>query len=253
MKAYLDKQRQFWNVDPQTSKFGRVDTVSKSEAEYDRWADEHFARLCSGVSFTPDDAILEIGCGVGRLLQKMQMQPHRRLIGVDISANMIELTRQQLVADARTELYVNSGADLSMIASGSIDFCYSNDVFIHIADIDVVRGYFKEVARVLKPDALFRFNVRRLDLNSMFSNSPGGLLAKLLHLVSSRHLHRYAPGTEGFSGIMFRPREVRRIADSCGLSLLDAAATLDPSGGGFLWCDCGRPKGSMLHDNPERP
>ena len=251
MKTYLDKQRQFWNVDPQTSKFGRVDTVSRSEAEYNKWADEHFSQLCSGINFNSDNAILEIGCGVGRLLHKMQTKPHRRLVGVDISANMIELTRQQLTPDARTELYVNSGADLSMITSGSIDFCYANDVFIHIAEIDVVRAYFTEVARVLKSCALFRFNVRRLVLNAMFSNSPGGLLAKLSYLFSSRHLHSYVPGVEGFSGIMFRPRDIRRIANSCGLTLTKANAVPDPSGGGFLWCDCGT-RGSAQYDNLER-
>ena len=41
MKSYLDKQRQFWNVDPITSKFGRVDTVSADEVEYDRLAETH--------------------------------------------------------------------------------------------------------------------------------------------------------------------------------------------------------------------
>ena len=52
MKTYLDKQRQFWNVDPITSKFGRVDTVGADEIEYDRMADRHFERICSEVDIS---------------------------------------------------------------------------------------------------------------------------------------------------------------------------------------------------------
>ena len=91
MKSYLDKQRQFWNVDPITSKFGRVDTVSADEVEYDRLAETHFEQICSGVELRDSSTILEIGCGVGRLLSRMQRLPHAQLIGVDISSNMIDL------------------------------------------------------------------------------------------------------------------------------------------------------------------
>src|SRR5436189_1574975 len=107
MNAYLDKQREFWNVDPRSSKFGRVDTVSSSEQEYEKLADEHFNYICSDVHFADDTVILEIGCGVGRLLARMQRLPHIKLSGVDISANMIDLARQSTVADGRLDLFVN--------------------------------------------------------------------------------------------------------------------------------------------------
>ena len=145
MKSYLDKQRQFWNVDPITSKFGRVDTVSADEVEYDRLAETHFEQICSRVNID-SSTILEIGCGVGRLLSRMQRLPHAQLIGVDISSNMIDLSRKNLLRDSRLHLFVNSGADLSMIASESVDFCYANDVFIHIADVNVVVSSRKSLA-----------------------------------------------------------------------------------------------------------
>lgn len=242
VKAYLENQRQFWNVDPITSRFGRVDTVSASESEYATLANEHFSKICAGIHFSPELSILEIGCGVGRLLSKMQSQPHRLLIGVDISSNMIDLCRQRVPEDSRTKLFVSSGADLSMIPTQSVDFCYSNDVFIHIADIDVIRSYFNEIVRVLKPGALFRFNVRELNINRMFSNSPGGILAKISHLLQNRHLHRYLPGTEGFSGIMFRPRDLHSIARDRELKVWTISKAPDPSGGGFLWCDYEKPR-----------
>ena len=241
MKAYLDKQRQFWNADPTTSKFGRVDTVSASEEAYNRMAEQHFEHICSNVQFSGDCTILEIGCGLGRLLSRMQRLPHANLIGVDISCNMIELARQNVAADSHLQLFVNSGADLPMIDSYSVDFCYSNDVFIHIADISVVTSYLKEISRILKPHGLFRFNVRKLDVNRMFSNSLGGLNGKASYLLGLRTgIQRYRPGMEGFSGLMFRRRDVRTVASAAGLSARRIISLPGPGGAGFLWCDCTR-------------
>jgi SAM-dependent methyltransferase len=238
MKNYLDQQRQFWNVDPITSKFGRVDTVSADEVEYDRLAEAHFEQICSRIELSDSSTILEIGCGVGRLLSRMQRLPHAQLIGVDISSNMIDLSRKNLLRDSRLHLFVNSGADLSMIASERVDFCYANDVFIHIADVNVVVSYFEEVARILKQGGLFRFNVRELDINGMFSNSVGGLIAKASYLLGLRSgVYQYSAGNEGFSGLMFRRRELAGVARAAGL-IAQLSTAPDPSGGRFLWCDC---------------
>jgi hypothetical protein len=57
MKSYLDKQRQFWNVDPITSKFVRVDTVSADKVENDRLAETHFEQICSGVELRDSSTI----------------------------------------------------------------------------------------------------------------------------------------------------------------------------------------------------
>jgi cyclopropane fatty-acyl-phospholipid synthase-like methyltransferase len=86
MKTYLDKQRQFWNVDEITSKFGRVDTVSADETEYERLAEQHFEQIRAEVKLSYSSTILEIGCGVGRLLSRIQQLPHAKFIGVDISS-----------------------------------------------------------------------------------------------------------------------------------------------------------------------
>jgi SAM-dependent methyltransferase len=239
MKSYLDKQREFWNVDPIMSKFGRVDTVSADEIEYDRMAERHFEQICADVKLSDSSTILEIGCGVGRLLSRMQRLPHAKLIGVDISSNMIDLSQENLAPDSRLHLFVTSGADLSMIDSDSVDFCYANDVFIHIADVSVVISYFEEVARILKQKGLFRFNVRQLDINRMFSNSLGGLAAKASYLLGLRSgVHQYSPGNEGFSGLKFHRRDLVRIARAAGLIEHRISSDPDPSGGRFLWCDC---------------
>jgi hypothetical protein len=67
MKSYLDMQLQFWKVDPTTSEFGRVDTVSADEVEYAGLAESHFERICSNVMLSE---LYNIGNWVrgGRLL-----------------------------------------------------------------------------------------------------------------------------------------------------------------------------------------
>ena len=82
-------------------------------------------------------------------------------------------------------LAVNSGTDLTMIPDRSVEFACSYAVFIHIHDIAVVRRYLNEVQRILKPSGFFKFNVRRMDVANMFSNSPGGLVAKVLYLIGA--------------------------------------------------------------------
>ena len=53
--------------------------------------------------------------------------------------NMVRFARAAVVNGSNIQLHVNTGADLSMVGDASIDFTYSNDVFIHIADASVVR------------------------------------------------------------------------------------------------------------------
>lgn len=232
---YLDKQRAFWNTDETTSKFGRVDTVSANDEEYERLADEHFQTLREGIEFTAQTAILEIGCGVGRLLGRVATLPHARLIGVDIAANMVALAQ---AAVPSASVHRNSGADISMVETGSVDFAYSNDVFIHIADLAVVRTYLNEVARVLKPGGVFRFNVRALDLEKRFSNSPSGLLAKASYALGLQSgLHFYRPGNYGFSGLYYQRKDLEAVAAHAGLRCRSITLASDPSGGSFYWCD----------------
>lgn len=96
---YLQKQKHFWNVDEQTAKFGRVDTISQTEAEYNRAADEAFETIFSDVRIDSNSTILEIGCGVGRLLSRLLSRTNPgNVIGIDISDSMIQYARDALGA-----------------------------------------------------------------------------------------------------------------------------------------------------------
>src|SRR5258708_2264928 len=109
---YLVEQKAFWNVDEATLRLGRVDTISRSEREYEERADRDFAKVFSGVAerIDSDTTILEIGCGVGRLLTRLlQHTAPKLVIGVDISEAMIAHARTALGTRNNVLLTTNSG------------------------------------------------------------------------------------------------------------------------------------------------
>jgi ubiquinone/menaquinone biosynthesis C-methylase UbiE len=245
---YLQKQKKFWDADEKTSRFDLVDSVSRTEDEYNRRADRDFEILFSGVRITPNWTILEIGCGVGRLLSRLLSRTNPgKVIGVDISEGMIQHARNALGTRDNLTLAVNSGTDLSMIPDRSVDFAYSYAVFIHIHDIAVVQRYLSEVQRVLRPSGFFKFNVRRMDLVKMFSNSPGGLVAKVSYVIGARSPIKEASGQTiaGFSGIHYRERDLRHLVKVAGMEITDAVHMEEQAGPvneGRILCTC-RPRG----------
>ena len=50
--------------------------------------------------------------------------------------------------------------DLAVIPGGEYDFAFSTIVFQHIPSREVVENYVREVSRLLRPGALFKFQVQ---------------------------------------------------------------------------------------------
>jgi len=103
--------------------------------------------------------VLEIGCGAGRLLRALA-GVFGRVDGVDVSGEMIARAREALRDFANASVHRNNGADLAMFAPGQFDFAFSYIVFQHIPSKAVVENYIREVHRVLRPGALFKFQVQ---------------------------------------------------------------------------------------------
>jgi ubiquinone/menaquinone biosynthesis C-methylase UbiE len=104
-------------------------------------------------------SILEIGCGIGRILIPMK-KFFGNVIGIDVSSEMVQLGQKNIKDIPNCVIIENNGIDLSEFQNDSFDFCYSFIVFQHIPEKKVVENYIKEVSRVLKPECLFRFQVR---------------------------------------------------------------------------------------------
>ena len=103
--------------------------------------------------------VLEIGCGAGRLtraLSKVFGEVH----AVDISGEMVAQARQALADRPNTYFYQNNGCDLSVVPPVEFDFAYSAIVFQHIPSREIIENYVREVHRLLRPGALFKFWVQ---------------------------------------------------------------------------------------------
>ena len=103
--------------------------------------------------------VLEIGCGIGRILVPMR-KIFGNVVGIDISSEMVLLGQKYVEHIPNCSIIENNGIDLSEFSDNSFDFCYSFIVFQHIPEKKIVANYIKEVSRILKPDCLFRFQVR---------------------------------------------------------------------------------------------
>ncbi|QEH36938.1 hypothetical protein OJF2_55230 [Aquisphaera giovannonii] len=105
--------------------------------------------------------VLEIGCGAGRMTRYF-LRRVWSLCSIDVSSEMISLAAGRLGRHPNLQLLTGNGLDLSMFADGYFDLAVSYVVFQHIPN-PIVRGYFREIHRVLLPGGVFRGQVARLD------------------------------------------------------------------------------------------
>ncbi len=103
--------------------------------------------------------VLEIGCGVGRVTRALA-NLFGEVHAVDVSGEMVERARKALTSFPHAHVYQNNGMDLSVIPGGDYDFAFSTIVFQHIPSRDVIENYVREVSRLLRPGALFKFQVQ---------------------------------------------------------------------------------------------
>jgi SAM-dependent methyltransferase len=185
----------------------------------EQWSDEEFFR--SGEVAMEEDIlndlgnvcqskdpksmrVIEIGCGAGRMTRAMA-----RFFGevhaVDISPEMVRLARRAVAGMGNAFIYRNNGRDLGVLRGSAwkrlvrsapprFDFAFSSMVFQHIPSRRIVESYVRDVARLLRPGALFKFQVQ---------GNP-------------------RVGTEGkntWVGASFTEKDARDMAERCGFDL----------------------------------
>ncbi|MFZ2161860.1 MAG: tetratricopeptide repeat protein [Sideroxyarcus sp.] len=111
--------------------------------------------------------VLDLGCGTG--LAGVEIAPFaKRLVGVDLSAKMLEQAR------ARNLYQRLEQADLVPMMRGepasSFEVIVAADVFVYLGKLDDV---FAEVKRLLGADGIFAFSVEDCDVSPNQSAVPG--------------------------------------------------------------------------------
>src|SRR5437588_12842397 len=100
--------------------------------------------------------VLEIGCGAGRVTRALA-QLFGEVHAVDVSGEMVRLAQAALAAWPNAFVYQNNGKDLSVVPELTFDFAFSSIVFQHVPSREIIESYVREVHRLLRTGALFKF------------------------------------------------------------------------------------------------
>lgn len=124
---------------------GAGDNVIAGDDEpYYRYKRKKFLELLNSLDFT-GKSVMELGCGPGGNLKVLEKQNISRLIGVDISEDMIRLSRSKL--SPHTELIKIDGEHIPF-EDKSIDMSITATVLQHNTDDRMMKQILKELARV---------------------------------------------------------------------------------------------------------
>ncbi len=163
----LENMRRDWDARARENAFYYVNTARQD------WTQEEFFRsgeqtvleeiltdmgnICQGI-FPSRMKVLEIGCGAGRVTQALSCI-FGEVYGVDVSGEMIRVAREALADRPNVHLFQNNGMDLAVVGDVRFDFAFSSIVFQHIPSREIIENYVREVRRLLRPGALFKFQV----------------------------------------------------------------------------------------------
>jgi cyclopropane fatty-acyl-phospholipid synthase-like methyltransferase len=113
--------------------------------------------VLDGLDVSPRWRVLEIGCGVGRLLRPLAGRV-ARIVGVDVSGGMLDRARDYCEGLPNVELELTDGS-LDFLPDAGFDFAFSHIVFQHLPRKAYAQRYFRDAFRVLAPGGIFRVQV----------------------------------------------------------------------------------------------
>lgn len=164
----LRKMREDWDQRAKENARYYVNTATTE------WTDEKFfasgegtvatdisndlVNICQG-KLPREMRVLEIGCGAGRVTRALS-NLFGEVHAVDVSGEMIRQAKLALQDRPNAFVYQNNGKDLEVVPPLEFDFAFSSIVFQHIPSRDIIENYVREVQRLLRPRALFKFQVQ---------------------------------------------------------------------------------------------
>lgn len=111
-----------------------------------------------GLAIMPDDRVVEIGCGVGRLTRVISERA-AGVVALDVSEAMLELARERNPTLSNVEWILGDGRSLAGVDDESADACVSFVVFQHIPDPEITLAYIRDMGRILRPGGWSAFQV----------------------------------------------------------------------------------------------
>ncbi|WP_349239822.1 class I SAM-dependent methyltransferase [Patulibacter sp. SYSU D01012] len=105
-----------------------------------------------------DDAVLDVGCGAGRLTGALA-ERGRAVTAVDVAPTMVATARARLGDDAARTWHVARAADLPL-DDATVGAALLLGVLPHLPTLELVTDALAELARVLRPEGTAVFDVR---------------------------------------------------------------------------------------------
>lgn len=191
----IEEERKYW-----VEAAGSDDPTFEMMAELDHetYTKEHVERLQSELSIRPSDRVLELGCGVGRLIYPLsRAYKSSKFIGVDFSQELLDLAPES----SNLEYVKNDGRTLP---NKKFNKAYSMMVFQHIPK-DAVADYIDLIAEALPVGGLFYF--------------------QFVEGTTNTHMNRH-----------FTHHEMRQICIDAGFSIKDVQS--DSYSPDWTWFSC---------------
>lgn len=144
--SLLDEPKPEWQPNPYLYLYGGYKTVLYWLALL-----EHYS-----VNLKSIKAILDFGCGSGRLLRHFRCFEQARLVGTDVNPECIQWCKNNLPG---AEFYCNElEPPLSFAEDQSFDLVYALSVFTHIP-LNLQTAWLEEINRILSPKGIFLCSV----------------------------------------------------------------------------------------------
>jgi demethylmenaquinone methyltransferase/2-methoxy-6-polyprenyl-1,4-benzoquinol methylase len=110
-------------------------------------------RVIDRLALQPGDVVLDVGCGTGLNFNAIQtaIGPQGRLIGIDLSPDMLAQARERVAEHGWTNVtLIESAIDVASIPepADAVLFCMTHDILQTPAAIDNVFAHVKPSARV---------------------------------------------------------------------------------------------------------
>jgi SAM-dependent methyltransferase len=191
--------------------------------------------------------ILEVGSGIGRLFPGFAQLGFSRIVGVDVSPEMVS-RGQQWCPVAGAEFLIGDGDRLTSVESCSVDYCFSYNVLGHLPSSNIFWHNIEEMCRVLRPGGYLQAHFRgwqslkrRIARRMPDQLMPAARsLYRAVTLRAVRGAKRHDPGDPGHRrtfefGAAVSPKRVVKRLRAIGFS--DVKTETDPGyvDGSRLW------------------
>jgi len=106
-----------------------------------------------------DKTVLDLGCGLGRIVRRVMERGAKKYIGVDFSPTMVERARK-IHEDVKNVEFVENDGKTIPAGDRTVDIVIAELLFQHCPK-EISKGYLYEVKRVLKGGGKFIAQIPR--------------------------------------------------------------------------------------------